>query len=326
MLGVEIVVLGEINPDIVVRARDPRPAFGQGERIVDEIVMTVGSSSAIFACGVAKLGLRVSLVGVVGDDPFGHFMLEALIARNVDVSSCRMAFDIPTGASVILSGPEDRAILTAPGTIPALRAADVPRSLLRAARHIHVGSYFLLDSLRPAIPDLFDEARIAGLSTSLDVNWDPRGTWDDGLRDALRRTDVFLPNETEALRITGAGDVEQAALDLVAAGARLVIVKLGAAGALVASSDGILARTTAIPVQPVDTTGAGDSFDAGFLAAWLRGQSPANALEFAVACGSLSTQAVGGTGGQPTFEEATAAAARLAQVNRANADSSGPIQ
>lgn len=312
MPGVDILVLGEINPDIVVHAADPHPAFGQGERIVDGIVMTIGSSSAIVACGAARLGMRVALMGVVGDDMFGRFMLDALAAKGVDVSSCRVEPGFPTGASVILSGPTDRAILTAAGTIPLLRGSDVPPALLNSTRHLHVGSYFLLDALRPDLPELFDTARNSGATTSLDVNWDPRGLWTSGLGDVLSRTDVFFPNEAEALRITGMTDVEQAARALARVGPRFVVVKMGQAGALLASSEGLVARAPAEPVVPVDTTGAGDSFDAGFLAAWLSGGSATMSLRFAVACGTLSIQSVGGTDGQPTREDAAALAARLA--------------
>ena len=82
---IDVLVLGEINPDVVVRATDPTPSFGQVERFVDSIDLVIGSSSAIFACGAARLGLRTAFVGVVGDDPMGRFMLDALRARGVEI-------------------------------------------------------------------------------------------------------------------------------------------------------------------------------------------------------------------------------------------------
>jgi sugar/nucleoside kinase (ribokinase family) len=304
----DLLVLGEVNPDIVVRAADPRPVFGQVERAVDAIDLVVGGSSVIFACGAARLGLRVAIVGVVGDDALGRFMLAAMAERGLDTSAVRIDPEVPTGASVILAGPADRAILTAAGTIPLVRVADVPDGLLARARHLHAGHVFLLDAARPDLPGLFRAARHAGATTSFDCNWDPRGEWDGGVRALLRETDVFLPNAAEAMRLAGVEDVEAAARALVAMGPRVVAVKLGAAGALAASADGRLVNAPALPVEPADTTGAGDSFDAGFLWGWLAGRPPEACLALGVACGSLSTRGVGGTAAQPTLAEAEAAA------------------
>ena len=315
--ALDLLVLGEVNPDVVVRAVDPRPAFGQVERVVDEIALTIGSSSVIFACGAARLGLRVAFVGVVGDDPLGRFMVAAMAERGVDAAAVRVDPAIPTGASVILSAPADRAILTTLGTMPLLRADDVPAGLLARARHVHVGSFFLLEALRPDLPALFARVRARGGTTSLDPNWDPSGEWDRGLRAVLPLTDVFFPNATEAARISGRDNPAEAAGALVAAGARAVAVKLGPDGGLAADSAGRLERVSALAVEPVDTTGAGDSFDAGFLAGMLHGRSLRGCLELAVACGSLSTLGVGGTAAQPTLAEADAALARLDLVTHA---------
>ena len=304
----DLLVLGEVNPDVVVRAADPRPAFGQVERWVDAIELVIGSSSVIFACGAARLGLRVAMAGVVGDDALGRFMLGTMAERGIETGAVRIDPAVPTGASVILSGPTDRAILTAPGTMPLLRAADVPPALVARARHLHVGSFFLLDAARPDLPALFAAARAGGATTSLDCNWDPREGWDGGIRALLAETNVFLPNAAEATRLTGIADVEAAARALVALGPRVVAVKLGADGALAVTADGAAARCPVLAIDPVDTTGAGDSFDAGFLAGWLAGRSLAACLALGVACGSLSTRGVGGTAAQPTLAAAEAAA------------------
>ena len=285
---IDLLVVGEINPDVVVSDPDPRPVFGQAERIVDAIRLSIGSSSAITACGAARLGLRVSMVGVVGDDALGRFMLEALAARGVDVSACRVDPDRPTGASVILGNGTDRAILTATGTIADARASDVPAALLARARHLHVGSYFLQPSLAADVPALFRAARAAGLTTSLDPNWDPSGAWDGGFAAAAAEADVLLPNAVEASRLTGIDDVTVAARSLAdgdGARIRTVVVKLGPAGALGVGPGGALERVSALPVTPVDTTGAGDSFDAGFLAAWLDGRPLVDALRRASPAG-----------------------------------------
>lgn len=304
----DVLVIGEVNADVVVRGDDPRPVFGQVERWVDGVDLVVGSSSVIFACGAARLGLRIAIVGVVGDDAIGRFMLTSMAERGLDTSAIRVDPRVPTGASVILTSATDRAILTAPGTTPLLRVADVPPALVRRARHVHAGSVFLLDVARPDLPALFRAARAAGSTTSFDTNWDPRDAWDGGVRALLAETDVFLPNAAEATRIAGEADVEVAARALVALGARVVAVKLGPEGALASTADSRIARCPALSVQSIDTIGAGDAFDAGFLAGWLAGRPLEACLALGVACGSLSTRGVGGTVAQPTLPEAEAAA------------------
>ena len=302
MHDLDLLVVGELNADVVVTDPDPVPAFGQAERLVRDVRLTLGSSSAITACGAARLGLRVAMVGVVGDDPLGRFVLDALAARGVDTSACRVAANRATGASVILGNGTDRAILTALGTIADTRASDVPDALLGRARHVHVGSLFLQPGLATDLPALFRSARAAGATTSLDPNWDPSGAWNGGFAGALAETDVVLPNAGEALRLTGATDAETAARAL-SGEARIAVVKLGAAGALAADGRRPIVRADARRVDPVDTTGAGDSFDAGFIAARLDGRAVDDALAYAVACGSLSTRAAGGTDGQATRED-----------------------
>ena len=298
---IDLLVAGEINPDVVVTDPDPVPVFGQHERFVDGIRLTMGSSSVIAACGAARLGLRVAFAGVVGDDALGRYMLDAMQERGLDTSACRVDPRLPTAASVILGNGHDRAILTSRGTVAGLRAADVPASLLARARHVHVGSWFL--QAAPELAKLLDAARAAGCTTSIDPNWDPSGAWNGGFADAAARVRLVLPNAAEACRLARVDDVEAAARALAAAGGDTgptVVVKLGAAGALAATPDGALLRVPAVPVEPVDTTGAGDSFDAGFLAAWLDGWPLEACVRFAVACGSLSTLGVGGTDAQPT--------------------------
>ncbi|MFN2155451.1 MAG: carbohydrate kinase family protein, partial [Anaerolineae bacterium] len=262
MADFELLVIGEINPDLIVRGPDMRPAFGQEEKLVDEATLTIGSSSAILACGAARLGLRTAFLGVTGEDQFGRYMLDAMAQRGVDVSSCIVDPDLSTGMSVILSQPHDRAILTYPGAIGALRPEQVDRSLLRRARHLHVGSYYLLDALRPGLPSLYAEAHKAGMTTSLDTNWDPSGQWDGRLAEVLLHCDVFLPNEAEARAIARRETLPEA-LEVLAALVPVVAVKLGAQGGMayanlakVSSPSQGSIRVPALSVDVVDTTGA----------------------------------------------------------------------
>jgi sugar/nucleoside kinase (ribokinase family) len=257
------------------------------------------------ASGAARLGLRVAFAAVVGDDVFGRFMLEALAERGVNTRGCLVDPSRPTGLSVILSRGEDRAILTSPGTVADLRAEVVDPALLRSARHVHVSSYFLQRGLWPDLPGLFREAHEAGATTSIDPNFDPAGEWDGGLLSLLSHSDCFLPNSAEAREITGVEDIDVAAEALAEHGT-IVAVKFGQGGGLAIAGEEVV-RSESIPTNVVDTTGAGDSFDAGFLAGRLNGWPLGRCLQLAVACGSLSTRAAGGTAAQPTMAEALAA-------------------
>ena len=265
----------------------------------------VGGSGAIMACGTARLGLRTAFLGLLGDDPFGRFMIDALRERGVDASVSRVDPGRPTGVTVVLSRGEDRAMLTALGTIDALRGDDVDVDLLADARHVHVSSYYLQEGLQPDLPGLFDKTHRAGATTSIDPNWDPNDRWNAGLLDLLWLTDVFLPNSAEARAITGIDDIDVATESLSERGTTLA-VKFGQGGGLAKAGDELV-HVEAVPVDVVDTTGAGDSFDAGFLAGRLQGWPIKRCLQLAVACGSLSTRAAGGIAAQPTMAEAVSA-------------------
>ena len=276
------------------------PEFGQVEKLVDLAVLTVGSSSAIFACGAARLGLKVAFIGVCGGDVFGRFMLDKMQKRDVDIKNVIQISGGSTGLSVILNQGSDRAILTYPGLITALRVEDITDNLLRQTRHIHIASYFIQTALQSGLPNLFRRARALGLTTSLDTNYDPSEKW-VGFDELLSVTNVFLPNEKEAVSLSGEANVDLAASKL-GSNVETLSVKLGVAGALGARKGQVI-RVPSIPVNVIDTVGAGDSFDAGFLYGYLYDWELERALKLACACGALSTQKVGGTDGQPTLDE-----------------------
>ncbi len=305
----DLLVLGDLNPDIVLGG-DVAPVFGQAERLVEEAHVTMGGSGGIVGSGAARLGLKVAMCGVVGDDLFGRWIRDHLDARGIDGEGIIVHRELPTGLTVVLSRRHDRAILTHPGTIPELRAELLDPRLLRETEHVHVSSYFLQRRLAPDLPSLFDEAHRLGVTTSLDPNWDPSGGWDGSLHDVLARTDVFLPNGVEAMRIAGEDAIEGAVLRL-ARSAGLVVAKLGQEGAIAAQGTNLV-RAPGLQVDPTDTTGAGDSFDAGFLASWLAREPLERAMAIGNACGALSMRALGGVDGQPTMQEALDAISRAA--------------
>jgi sugar/nucleoside kinase (ribokinase family) len=305
--GIDLLVVGDANPDVVLTGAPRRPAFGQREQLVTAGSLVLGGSAAILACGAARLGLRVAFVGRVGDDAAGRFALATLADRGVDTGGCVVDPALPTAITVVLVHDDDRAILTSPGCLESLAADDVDLDLVARSRHLHVSSLFLQPRLAEGLAELFRAARAAGTGTSLDPNDDPSGRWGGGLHEVLAVTDVLLPNEREALAIAGRldGNLAAAARDLAARGP-LPVIKCGAQGAL-AYAGGEPVRAAGPVVTVADTVGAGDSFDAGFLAGRLTGRDLRESLALAAACGSLSTRASGGTDAQPSMAEALAA-------------------
>lgn len=301
-----VLVAGDANLDLVLRG-DVIPRFGQAEQLLSGADLVLGSSAGICAAGLARLGVDTALVARVGSDVFGAQTVRLLADAGIDTSAVRVV-DEPTGVSVILSAPDDRAILTLTGALAGVTAAEV-LSASQSARHVHFASYFLTPELARELPAVLAELRRRGVTTSLDTNWDPAERW-EGVAACLPLVDLLLPNAAEAVALAAAvgaaaDDTESAALSLAARGP-IVVVKDGAAGGLAVQGERAL-RAPGLTLDVIDTTGAGDSFDAGFLAAWLEGHDLDVALRWAAVAGSLSTRGAGGTGGQATRAELTEA-------------------
>jgi sugar/nucleoside kinase (ribokinase family) len=296
----KILVAGEINPDLIMSGCNAPPEPGK-EIFAQNYELTLGSSSAICAVGLARLGNEVVFVGTVGADANGDFCLTMLNRERVDVTWVSRREDLTTGITVSISSRRDRSLVTFAGAMSRLSAGDISSETFAGSRHLHVSGYFLQTGLHSGLPDLFRRARAAGLTTSLDCGYDPTETWDSGLLAVLEETDVFFPNEIETRGITGQSDPERG-LQLLENGRTLLIEKLGSGGCI-ARDCGRTICIPAFPVEVVDTTGAGDSFVAGFLHGWLRRQDLTACLRLASACGALSTRGIGGTGAQPRLQE-----------------------
>jgi sugar/nucleoside kinase (ribokinase family) len=244
--------------------------------------------------------MKVAFIGKCGNDVFGQFMLTEMSKRNIDITNVIVDETSSTGLSVILNRDSDRAILTYLGIIPSLKAEDITDGLLQQARYLHVASYFMQKALQPGLPQLFNRAHTFGLTTSLDTNYDPSEKW-VGLDQLLKETNVFFPNETEACSITGTKNVDQAA-DQLSKKVYTLAVKPGSQGAM--GVDKVQkVKIPSIKIKLLDSIGAGDSFDAGFLYGYLQGWTLEKNLKAANICGALSTQASGGTTSQPTLDE-----------------------
>lgn len=299
-----ILVIGELNVDLIVSGLPSLPVLGQ-ELLCDDFQMALGSSSAICASWLATLGATVDFWGKVGRDPYGEFVINELERCGVGTHGIIRDPTIRTGVTISLTYPHDRALLTYLGSIAALCLDDLDLGLLPGYHHLHSASIFLQRGLRPGLPALYRAAKEAGLTTSLDSGWDPEKRWGYDLFGTLPYVDFFLPNEAEALHLTKTGTVEEAAIELSRL-AGTVVVKLGREGALARAGEQVW-KVPGFKVEVVDTTGAGDAFNAGFLYAHLiEGRSMPEALRFANACGAIAVTTIGGAAALPSAAEVNA--------------------
>jgi sugar/nucleoside kinase (ribokinase family) len=302
-----VLVAGEINVDLVFGGCSAMPQ-PDTEILAQSFRQVPGSSSMICAIGLSRLGQPVRFAGCAGDDAHGAFCIGAMREAGIDVEAVTRRADLVTGVTVAISTASDRALVTCAGSIGALTAEDIDDALLARADHLHVSSFYLQSGLRPRLTALMQRARSADLTTSLDPGFDPAQRWREGNEwpTPLEAVDVFLPSRREALAISGMDDVEAALQWLDDRGTRSVI-KCGPDGAVTRDDAGALLHVAPRPPERfLDATGAGDSFDAGFLHAWLAERPLRECLRWGNACGSLSTRGIGGTACQPDAPEVQA--------------------
>lgn len=289
----DVSIAGEINLDLILYGL-PENLPIEREILATDFQMTLGGSSSIVAHNLAALGARVGFSTRVGKDDLGRIALERMAESGVDLSHVVYVEDATsTGVTVLLHHGGPRRILTYPGTMSGMTRNDLDFDYLASARHFHLSSLFLQRELAPALPALFRELKSAGLTISLDTNDDPEDKWDGVLDELLNHVDVFLPNEDEICRITRCSTVEES-LKVLASRVPCIAVKCSSRGALIQAGSQLW-RVPPIAVTPVDTIGAGDSFDAGFLYAYLRQLSPEQCGAAGNVTGALSTLKTGGT-------------------------------
>ncbi|WP_329075332.1 carbohydrate kinase family protein [Streptomyces niveus] len=314
-LTFDLLVIGEAGPYVMLGPIDapldalpdtPLALGGRAQR-VDSGVLTLGGSAALTACGAARLGLRVAFAGRVGDDDAGDYVRDRLAAHGVNTRALRVDDTLPTPLTTVMTHGGGQMVISAPGTRATTTGDDIPEQLLTRSGHVHCASFFLMPKLAATLSHLFAAAHAAGATTSLGTNDERSGRWDrTALAPVLARTDLLLTDAYEAGRLAGTdGGCVTSAAELLARRGPLVTVRNGVDGALCHDGDTLL-TTDGIRVNARDAVGAGDSFNAGFIAAQLAGRPPAEALAIAAVCGALSTRAGGGTAAQPTWAQALA--------------------
>lgn len=289
----DAVVVGELNVDLIFNQIISQPKIGT-EILADQMDLTLGSSSAIFASNLSSLGAKVAFIGKIGNDIFGRFILNKLRVKGIDTSMVIQSDKLKTGSTVVLNYDEDRAMITHQGAMAHLTLNDINVEMLRQARHMHFSSYFLQPGLKRDISKLFQLAKETGLTTSFDAQWDPQENWNLDLKTVLPEVDVFLPNEKELFHLTGQCDPTKA-INEIKPYANTIIIKQGNKGSMLFHNGVSQHRKAFLNQNVVDAIGAGDSFNAGFIYKYIHKDPMEICQEFGNLIGAISTTAPGGT-------------------------------
>jgi sugar/nucleoside kinase (ribokinase family) len=297
----DVIVVGELNVDLILNSIDSFPEMGK-EKIAKDMTLTLGSSSAIFASNLSSLGAKVAFVGKIGNDAFGNLVKESLQTKKVNTDFIIVSEKLNTGATIVLNYLEDRAMVTYPGAMEELTINDIKEEVTKSAKHLHFSSYFLQSGIQSGLLRLFKMAKENGLTTSLDIQWDPKEEWNFNYKEVLPFVDVFLPNEQEILLLTRESVLENAVKKLTAF-AKFVVVKLGSKGSIVANDEKSVFKQSYYNKNVVDAIGAGDSFNAGFIFKFINGSKIDECQSFGNLTGAINTTAAGGTAAFENYDQ-----------------------
>ena len=291
----DIAAIGELNVDIILNGIESEPEIGK-EKFCKEMTVTLGSSTAIFAANAAALGSRVCFVGLVGKDSFGELVCSSLEAKGVDTRYVKKG-DIATGATICMNYGEDRANLTYQGAMDVMGFEDIDPAVFEEAAHIHLSSLFMQHALLRDIDKVLDAAKENGCTVSLDTQWDPVERWNLDYERVLPRVTVFMPNEKELCALTGCRDLDDAIDSVRPYLGGNMVVKCGSRGSLLIKKYG---QRKLLPAflnrRVVDAIGAGDSFNSGYISAFVKGLSSDECQVTGNLTGAVNTTAAGGTG------------------------------
>lgn len=297
----DVIVIGELNVDIILNRIESFPVIGK-EILADEMIVTLGSSSAIFACNLSTLGAKVGFIGKIGCDSFSNTVMDSLNSKSIDTSRIIKSPTENTGATIVLNYDQDRAMVTYQGAMAQLVINDVDFEFVAQFKHLHLSSPFLQPKLKVSIVELFRKAKELGLTTSLDPQWDPSENWDVQLDELLPYVDVFLPNIKEIIALTGTKTQEDA-LARVKPFGKCTVVKNGELGVVCQNGGVILNQSAFMNNQVVDCIGAGDTFNSGFIFKYIQKAPITECLEFGTLTGAINTTMAGGTAAFESIEK-----------------------
>lgn len=288
MKEIDVLIAGTPNVDLIVPPYDVLP--GPGEEIrVDNMYVQCGGGVAITAIGLSKLGMMTMIYGAIHNDLFGEFILREMQKYGVRIET-RLS-EKNTGISIALDVDKDRRFITYDGCVNEVSPKDIPKDLLEKTRHTHLTNYKGRADLEEYL-QFIEAAHRAGVTVSMDVGWDDTGHWDQCLFEITKELDVFFINDKELMEYTRTSTVE-AGIEKLTGCCSHAAIKMGAQGSRLLRG-GEVTFSKAYRVTPLDTTGAGDSFNAGYLYGFLNGLSPEECLRAANFCGASSVQGYGG--------------------------------
>ena len=289
----KLLVVGELNVDLILNKIQGFPRIGT-EIVADKMNFTLGSSSAIMASNVSALGIETFFCGMIGNDDFGKFVLKQLEEKKVHTKYIKNTSNEKTGVTVVMNYDQDRANVTYCGAMNALTINEIPWDNIKDFDHFHFSNYFLQNGIKKDITAIYRKAKKAGLTTSLDLQFDPQETWDFDYKKCLPYVDIFLPNESEILALTRKDTIAKAITEIKPY-ANIIALKMGEKGSRLITEKCDIIAPPFTNKNFKDAIGAGDSFNAGFIAKFLEEASFEECLRNANLMGSLSTTCAGGT-------------------------------
>jgi len=289
----DAIVIGDANIDLVVAGCEEIPGPGQ-EVFVPNMTLHVGGGAALFSLALAKLGLKIAFNGILGEDGFGQFVRSQFSRYGIDTRYIRTSKKNNTGISIAINPEKDRSFISYAGTNAEMSLLELDMDSVAAGRHVHLTGYRGSQNHREYM-EMTRKLKALGVTTSIDVGWDDTGEWFNGIFELMGEVDVFFMNEVEAMNYTGCSSIEDCLQELTRH-SRHIVLKLGAKGA-VSAVGGSTTYRSSFPVTVKDTTGAGDSFNAGYIFGYLSGRSAEQCLLYANGCGAMSVSQYGGNTG-----------------------------
>ena len=291
----DVIAIGELNVDLILNGIEKSMEIGK-EIFAKDMLLTLGSSTAIFAANTSSIGAKVGFVGMIGKDSFGRLVKDSLTEKGVSTEFIIETDKYATGVTVGLNYGEERAMVTYQGPMDVMTFADINPSVFELTKHIHLSSVFVQEGLKNDLVKILKYAIEKGITTSLDVQWDPSEEWDFDFKSILPFVTVFLPNDTEITMLTNSTSLEEA-IEKVKPYINTCVIKQGNKGSLLVQKEGEPHFLNSfLNTEVADAIGAGDSFNSGFIYQFVKGGSSHICQYFGNLMGAINTTSAGGTG------------------------------